>query len=206
MRIAIVDYGAGNLASVFKAITAVAPDAALVRAMGPDDLAAATAIIVPGVGHFQATAALDTAWRAAINAKVADGAPLLGICLGMQWLFDGSAEAPDLPGLGVFAGRCFALPPQPGIKIPHVGWNQLERTSQPSRLLAAVPARSFAYFTHTFAAPAGEGTVAMTTHGVPFASVVERDRVFGAQWHPEKSGDTGLAVLRAFIDVAREAH
>ncbi len=204
MRLAVVDYGAGNLASVIKALHAVAPDASLTRATTPRDVADADALVVPGVGHFHATAALDDSWRSAIRARVDDGIPLLGICLGMQWLFEGSDEAPTLPGLGVFPGRCFALPAGRGIKIPHVGWNQLERTARSSRLLAEVPDRAFAYFTHSFAAPAGDDAVALTSHGATFASVVERSHIFGAQWHPEKSGGAGLAVLRAFIAVARE--
>ncbi len=202
----IIDYGAGNLASVTKAITAVGATPRVVTT--PSDLDKSQAVLVPGVGHFAATRALHDDWHRAVRARLDAGAALLGICLGMQWLFEGSDEAPDVAGLGLFSGRCFRLQPgstntdEPAVKIPHVGWNALDRTSAPSRLLAHVPSGAYAYFTHTFAAPLGPETVASTTHSDTFASVVERDGVFGAQWHPEKSSDTGLQVLKTFITIA----
>lgn len=206
--IALIDYGAGNLASVRKAFVALHAD---VRTPTfPDALAGAEAIVVPGVGHFGATAALDGAWREAILAAVTAGTPLLGICLGMQWLFEGSDEAPDLPGLGLLAGRCRRLEPsrRPAsgertagpLKVPHVGWNELE-VVRPSRLLAGVPDGAHAYFTHAYAAPVTADCVATTTHGERFASLVERGRIVGAQFHPEKSGAVGLALLRNFLSV-----
>lgn len=200
--IALVDYGAGNLASVFKSLTAIG--ACPRRVTAPAGIADSNALVVPGVGHFRATASLDAVWRDAITSRLDTGAALLGICLGMQWLFDGSEEAPELTGLGLFAGRCVRLALAADIKIPHVGWNTLASTGHPSRLLESLPGISYAYFTHTFAAPVGDDAVATTTHGAPFTSVVERGRVFGTQWHPEKSGDTGLRVLKAFLNVAAD--
>ena len=125
------------------------------------DLARADGIVVPGVGHFGATAFLDRAWRSEIQAAVADGRPLLGICLGLQWLFDGSEEAP-LPGLGAIAGQCTRL--RPIVKVPHVGWNSLEVT-RPSALLDGIPDGTQVYFTHSYAAPVTAACVAATTHG-----------------------------------------
>ncbi len=199
MVVDVIDYGAGNLASVVKALRVVGTEPRV--ATSPETIAASRAILIPGVGHFAATGALTTVWRDAITTRLNAGAALLGICLGMQWLFEGSEEAPTLDGLGLFTGRCRRLDGTL-VKIPHVGWNALDRTSSESRLLAAVPDHAYAYFTHTYAAPVGPECVATTTHSVPFASVVERGRVFGAQWHPEKSSDTGLAVLRAFVAIA----
>jgi glutamine amidotransferase len=120
----------------------------------------------------------------------------------MQWLFEGSEEAPDLSGLGALAGRCVRL--RGDVKVPHVGWNQLEVVRGGSRLLEGVPAPVFGYFAHSFAVPRTGDAVAMTTHGVPFASVVERGSMFGVQCHPEKSSDAGLAILRNFVAVVRE--
>lgn len=196
--IALVDYGAGNLTSVAKALTAVG--ARVQMAATPASLTGCNAVVVPGVGHFDATTALDSAWHQAISEALRWGRPLLGICLGMQWLFEGSAEAPDAAGLGAFPGQCFAL--SGNVKVPHVGWNTLEQTTNSSRLLHGVPARAFAYFTHSFAAPVGAGSVATATHGMTFAAAIERGRTFGVQFHPEKSGATGLRILANFVDVA----
>lgn len=195
----VVDYGAGNLASVTRALVAVG--AVPRRVSTVEDIANSAAMLIPGVGHFNATRALSPEWHRAVNARIRNGAAVLGICLGMQWLFEGSEEAPDVPGLGVFGGRCFRLDGA-SIKVPHVGWNSLERTATPSRLLTEATHGAYAYFTHTFAAPVGAATVATTTHAMTFASVVEDGRVFGAQWHPEKSGDIGLGVLKRFVDIA----
>jgi len=209
--VALVDYKAGNLTSVRKALAAVGAE--ILTPSTPDDLTAADAIVVPGVGHFDATAALDAPWHGAIRARLDAGVPLLGICLGQQWLFEGSDEAPDVPGLGVLPGRCVKLTPvamptadgtTPVLKVPHVGWNALTRTGRPSRLLDGIADNAQAYFTHSYVAPASEATVATTDHGGAFTSVVEQGLVFGAQFHPEKSGGTGLRMLRNFIDVVRE--
>jgi glutamine amidotransferase len=195
----VIDYGAGNLASVRRALLAVGATPRVVSTV--DDITTSSALLIPGVGHFNATRSLTPDWHRAVRARIADGAAVLGICLGMQWLFEGSEEAPDVPGLGVFSGRCFRLDGNI-VKVPHVGWNSLERTAAPSRLLADSTHGAYAYFTHTFAAPVSGATVATTTHAATFASVVEDGRVFGAQWHPEKSSDLGLGLLRRFADIA----
>ena len=200
--IALIDYKAGNLTSVRKALAAVGAEVFMPEHAG--DLARATGIIVPGVGHFNATAALE-GWPAMINQRVDEGAALLGICLGMQFLFDGSSEAPDVAGLGLLTGQCDLLAP-PAVtdgflcKVPHVGWNALDQRGTSSRILAGVPDGAQAYFTHSYVVPDTGATVGWTTHGVAFPSVVERGRVFGVQFHPEKSGDTGLRILRNFIE------
>lgn len=196
MRIALVDYGAGNLASVRKALEHVGFDVLLPRSA--PDLERCRAIVVPGVGHFDATSPLDGAFRTAILAYVRNGGPLLGICLGLQWLFDGSEEAPGVAGLGLLKGQCFRL--SGPVKVPHVGWNTLE-SAHPSPILAGADGASV-YFTHSYAAPVTDATVATTTHGATFASVVEAGNVVGVQWHPEKSGDVGLTVLRNFAKMA----
>src|SRR5204863_9190124 len=121
--IALIDYKAGNLTSVRKAFAALGGE--LFTPERPDELGSADAIVVPGVGHFGATKALGPEWIDAILGRVGELRPLLGICLGMQWLFEGSEEAPDLPGLGLLSGQCYKLPSQ-GVKIPHVGWNSLD--------------------------------------------------------------------------------
>ncbi len=124
--------------------------------------------------------------------------PFLGICVGMQWLFETSEESPDTPGLGLFAGQCEHFPLE--VKSPHVGWNDLTR-ERPSQLLAGVPQNSFVYFTHTYRAPVGLGSVAQCEYGGTFSAAVERDRVFGVQFHPEKSGEIGLTILRNFHEL-----
>lgn len=191
--IALIDYGAGNLTSVRKALAAVRAEVRV--PLAPGDLEGAGGIIVPGVGHFGATTALDGVWREAVRRNVAVGRPILGICLGLQWLFEESAEAPGLAGLGLFQGRCTRL--QGDVKVPHVGWNAVEPV-RTSWLLAGLASETQAYFTHTYAAPVSGDTVATTLHGVTFASAVERDSVAGVQFHPEKSGDTGLRLLSNF--------
>jgi len=202
VTIAVVDYGAGNLASVVKALAAVGAAPRVVTESR--DLAGSQAVVIPGVGHFHATARLEP-MREAIAAAVAAGVPLLGICLGMQWLFEGSEEAPELPGLGLVAGRCARLVGGEGLKVPHVGWNSVDLIDRESQLLAGIPVGSAAYFTHSYVGPAGSATVGRTTHGQSLASVVEDGHVFGAQFHPEKSGAVGLRLLTNFVAVARRA-
>jgi glutamine amidotransferase len=207
--IALIDYRAGNLTSVRKAFSAVGAE--IFTPEQPSDLDRARAIVVPGVGHFAATAVIDASWRDAVRAALGRGRPLLGICLGLQWLFDGSEEAPDLPGLGVLEGRCRLLRPDVTrtngaggrLKVPHVGWNALEQI-RPSGVLAGVADRAQAYFTHSFVAPVTGACVAVTDHGERFASVVEAGPVYGAQFHPEKSGSVGLTLLRNFLADVRQ--
>lgn len=200
--IALVDYGAGNLTSVKKALTSLGASFAVPAS--PDECRRANAIIVPGVGHFAATARLDAPWRTAIEDATRDGTPLFGICVGMQWLFEGSDEAPGVDGLGVMPGRIARLSGNVDerLKVPHVGWNALAFT-RPARLLAGLPAGAQVYFTHSYAAPVTSDCVAATTHANTFSSVVERDNIFGVQFHPEKSGDIGLHILRNFLEVTR---
>jgi glutamine amidotransferase len=155
---------------------------------------------VPGVGHFAATTAIGDDMRAVIVGAAARERPLLGICLGLQLLFDGSEEAPEVRGLGLLGGRCRLL--HGDVKVPHVGWNTLERTRD-SALLAGVNADAYAYFTHSYAAPVTSACVASTTHGSTFAAVVESGRVCGVQFHPEKSGEDGMRILRNFVALCR---
>jgi glutamine amidotransferase len=197
-RIALIDYKAGNLTSVRKAFSALG--ATLFTPEQAGELGEAHAIVVPGVGHFGATRALGPEWIDAILARVGEGRPLLGICLGMQWLFEGSEEAPDVRGLGLLGGQCYRLPAT-DVKIPHVGWNSLDLQFDAS-IVDDVSNGAQVYFTHSFVAPVTGDTVAVTTHGQPFASVVQRGHVAGVQFHPEKSGDVGLQVLRNFLSLA----
>ena len=199
--IALIDYGAGNLTSVKKALHALDTD--FVVPSSPDECAGANGIIVPGVGHFSATTALGEPWRAAINGAVERGTPLLGICVGMQWLFQGSEEAPGVRGLGVLEGTCQLLrgDAEQRVKVPHVGWNALGMRPRQSRLLAGLTPGAYVYFTHSYAAPVTDDCVAATTHAGSFAAAVERGRIFGVQFHPEKSSDAGLQILRNFLEV-----
>jgi len=196
--IALIDYKAGNLTSVRKALSFLGVD--FVVPESPAECAGAQGLIVPGVGHFSATLALDDRWRRAILDAVHAGTPLLGICVGMQWLFEGSEEAPDVPGLGLMPGRIARLETDAvaRLKVPHVGWNALE-IRRPGRLLAGLPPGAQVYFTHSYAAPVTDSCAASTVHGAAFSSVVERDTVFGVQFHPEKSGANGLQILRNFL-------
>jgi imidazole glycerol-phosphate synthase subunit HisH len=195
-RIAIVDYGAGNLTSVRKGFTAAGAD--VFTPAAPRDLDDASGVVVPGVGHFSATAALAGAWREAILERVRAGAPLFGICLGMQWLFEGSTEAPGVPGLGLLAGTCTRLEATAPLKVPHVGWNSLT-SRRDGTLLRGIGADPFVYFTHAYAAPVTAECTATAVHGVPFAAAVERGHIGGVQFHPEKSSAAGIRILRNFV-------
>jgi glutamine amidotransferase len=200
--IALIDYRAGNLTSVRKGFAAAG--AQLFTPQAPSELADARAIVVPGVGHFGATSAIGAEWRQAIGNAVAGGAPLLGICLGLQWLFEGSEEAPDVHGLGAIRGTCSRIVARPPLKVPHVGWNSLElRGTAP--LLEGVEDGTHVYFTHSFAAPITSECAATATHGVTFSAVVSARSVHGVQFHPEKSGPAGLRILRNFIALAANA-
>jgi glutamine amidotransferase len=198
--IALIDYGAGNLTSVRKALDTLG--AAFTVPADPEACRRAAGLIVPGVGHFGATARLDDGWRSAIRDAVDAGTPLLGICVGMQWLFEGSDEAPDVPGLGALPGRIERLHGDAArrLKVPHVGWNALQLRGR-ARLLEGVPPGAHVYFTHSYAAPVTDACAAATTHANTFASVVERGNVFGVQFHPEKSSDTGLRILGNFLRI-----
>ncbi len=192
--IAIVDYGAGNLVSVKKALDWLGQECAITS--DPGEVAKAAKIVLPGVGHFASTAALArTGLQDAIADAITRGIPFLGICVGMQWMFEGSQESPETRGLGVLSGECERFPAS--VKSPHVGWNQVEVDSS-SRLLRGVPPGSFVYFTHSFRAPVSETTAACCEYGGQFSAAVERDHLFGVQFHPEKSGEIGLKLLANF--------
>lgn len=200
MNVVVIDYGAGNLTSVMKGLRAAGATPSL--ASDSASIAAASAIVVPGVGHFGATTAISEELRHSLCDAVRRGTPLLGICLGLQFLFNGSAEAPGVRGLGLLDGECALLPSGTGLKVPHVGWNTLS-IRRSSALLADVEDGTHVYFTHSYGAPVTEATVATTDYGRPFAAVVERANVFGVQFHPEKSSEAGLQILRAFVRIAR---
>lgn len=197
MRVTVIDYKAGNLTSVLKTlshlgaeITVTDGDLSLVES--------AERIVLPGVGHFAATERLDsTGLTAAVRVAIMKGVPFLGICVGMQWLYAGSTEAPQQPGLSQFPESCSRFPDVQE-KVPHVGWNSLE-VRPGSRLLAGIEPGEFVYFTHSYKAPVTADTAAVTNYIEPFASAVERENVMGVQFHPEKSGETGLKVLRNFL-------
>ena len=197
--IALIDYGAGNLASVKKALAAIGAN--VLVPVRPNELESARGVIVPGVGHFGATRALNGEWINAIRRLVDAGRPLLGICLGMQWLFEGSNEAPDVPGLGLLRDRCYRLSQSPGLKIPHVGWNNIDILRE-TAIVRGIHSGSQVYFTHSYVAPITGETAATTDHGQRFASIVQRENVAGVQFHPEKSGDIGLRVLRNFLELS----
>jgi glutamine amidotransferase len=221
--IALIDYGAGNLTSVRKALTSLGAEFA--TPASPSECGRFSALIVPGVGNFAATSALVGLWREAIGSAVRSGTPLFGICLGMQWLFEGSDEAPEVPGLGVLPGRVVRLEgnAEERLKIPHVGWNALTapggrgptgsapqekgsaqlETGLQGRILAGLAPGAHVYFTHSYAAPVTADCVAETRHADTFSAVVERGNVFGVQFHPEKSSDTGLQIIRNFLEVTR---
>ena len=194
--IALIDYGAGNLTSVRKGFAAAGAE--LFTPAEPAALEQARGIVVPGVGNFGATAALEGTWTSAIRQTLDRGVPLLGICLGLQWLFEGSDEAPAVKGLGALAGRCSRLPQSDGIKIPHVGWNSLH-VPRTSRLLHGVDENTQVYFTHSYAAPVTGEAAATCEHGAVFAAAVEANHIFGVQFHPEKSSDAGIRILRNFV-------
>jgi glutamine amidotransferase len=195
--IAVVDYRAGNLTSVKKALDHLCADAIVTR--DPEVVVQGDKIILPGVGHFSATVILEqTGLRPAILRRINQGVPFLGICVGMQWMFESSAESPETPGLGLFAGACGRFPQT--LKSPHVGWNSL-RCHDGSRLLRGIPSDSFVYFTHSYSAPVVNATVARCEYGGEFSAAVEQDNLFGVQFHPEKSGALGLRLLENFCSL-----
>jgi len=202
--IAVIDYKAGNLTSVVKALRFLGAGGVVVT-QSPDDVLGADKVVLPGVGHFRATQLLhDLGLDEAMRKKLGDGIPFLGICVGLQWLYEGSSEAPETEGLGWFAGKCERFPAVfegQELKAPHVGWNSLEGIRGDSQLLKGVEAGSFVYYTHSWRAPVSADTAAETMYGGAFTGVVERGNVMGVQFHPEKSAETGLLVLRNFLEL-----
>ena len=205
-QVAVVDYGIGNLRSAEKALQHVGADARLTA--DPEQVASAAGVVVPGVGNFGRCAAalrasgLEPVVREAAGAaRDGVGAPFLGICIGMQMLFDGSDESPDVDGLGVVAGRVTRLPET--ARLPQIGWNTLDVTPG-SRLCARLPDPAWLYFVHSYAPePADDAVVAAScTYGRRFAAAIERGPVWATQFHPEKSGEVGLRLLRNFVEAA----
>jgi imidazole glycerol-phosphate synthase subunit HisH len=202
--IAVIDYKAGNLTSVVKALKYLGADDVVVT-QAPEDVLRADKILLPGVGHFQSTQLLnDLGLTDAVREAVAKGTPFLGICVGLQWLYEGSTEAPGTDGLCAFASQCERFPAVyegAELKSPHVGWNSLESIRRDSRLLKGVEDGAFVYFTHSWRAPVSEDTAALTNYGGAFTAAVERGNVMGVQFHPEKSAEVGLKVLGNFLEL-----
>jgi len=200
MKVTIIDYGAGNVPSVERALQRLGAEPE--RTNSPDKIATAETLLLPGVGHYAALVrALDEQkMREPLVRAIERGVPFLGICLGLQVLFESSAESPQLHGLNLLPGKVGALPST--VKLPHMGWNQI-MPNRESRLLAGIdPSASF-YFAHSYAAPESNGsTTATCFHGAPFAGVVESQNIYGVQFHPEKSGDSGSRLLQNFLRIA----
>ncbi len=200
MKIAILDYGGGNVPSVERALRKLG--ATTERVGTSEALAAASAIVLPGQGHYASLIrALDTSgMRAPLVDALLRGKPFLGICLGLQALYQSSEEAPDLAGLGILPGKIRALPGS--VKLPHMGWNRLN-VRRESRLLTGLNGDEYFYFAHTFAAGAANGeTVAACEYGVEFGAVVEVGQMCAVQFHPEKSGSAGAKLLENFLGLA----
>jgi glutamine amidotransferase len=201
MRATVIDYKAGNLTSVLKALRHLGADVTVTDGDAVP-IENAERIVMPGVGHFAATERIDaTGMTGAIRAAIARGVPFLGICVGMQWLYAESTEAPDHAGLGHFAESCTRFT-EGAEKVPHVGWNSIAPRPT-SRLLAGIAPGEFVYFTHAYKAPVTADTAATTEYMGPFAAAVERGNVMGVQFHPEKSGEAGLKILRNFLEMVR---
>ena len=195
MKIAVLDYGIGNLRSAEKALQHVGADARLVT--DPHEAEAADAVVLPGVGAFGAcmdalrASGLD---KVAVEAAKA-GTPFLGVCVGMQLLYEASDESPGVEGLGILPGTVRRLPP--GVKHPQMQWNILDVVGEPS-LLAGLPRPLWVYFVHSYAAEPSDGVVATCDYGGPVVAIVQRGTLWATQFHPEKSGTTGLGILAAF--------
>jgi imidazole glycerol phosphate synthase glutamine amidotransferase subunit len=200
MNVMLIDYGAGNVTSVERALTRLG--ARSQRSHSPECIVKAEALLLPGVGHYAALIrALDErALRAPLLDALQRGIPFLGVCLGLQALYETSEEAPELAGLDLLPGSVRSLPGT--VKLPHMGWNQLKLT-RPSRLLEGVSADAYFYFAHSFAASNVNGeAVALSNHGADFAAVIEKQNIFAVQFHPEKSGEPGARLLQNFLRLA----
>ncbi|GAC1646423.1 MAG: imidazole glycerol phosphate synthase subunit HisH [Acidobacteriaceae bacterium] len=196
MPVTIIDYKAGNIASVVKAFQHLGAET-IVTSAAPD-IATADSLVLPGVGHFSATRALDSV-RTPILERIRVGVPFLGICVGMQWLYESSDEDSGTFGLGVLKNNVQRFPAT--VKSPHVGWNIVARTAASSRLLQNT-GDDYAYFTHSYFCPITPESTGTTEYGGTFASAAEVGNVFGVQFHVEKSGATGLQILRNFLSLA----
>lgn len=200
MIVTLIDYGAGNVTSVERALQRLG--AASRRSKSPEFIAKAEALLLPGVGHYAALIlGLDErSLRAPLLDAIQRGVPFLGVCLGLQALYDTSEEAPDLTGLRLLPGSVRSLPAT--VKLPHMGWNQL-KLIRSSRLLKGISRDAYFYFAHSFVATGANGeTVALSNHGSDFAAVIEKQNMYAVQFHPEKSGDAGAQLLENFLRLA----
>jgi len=200
MRVTIIDYGAGNVPSVERALQRLGAESQ--RTGSPEQISKAEALLLPGVGHYATLVrALDEQkMRAPLIDAITRGVPSLGICLGLQLLFESKAEAPPLRGFNLLPGKVCALPSN--VKLPHMGWNQIA-LNRKSQLLEGIDSSAYFYFAHSYAAPESNGsTTATCFHGTNFAAVVENHNICGVQFHPEKSGDAGSRLLRNFLRLA----
>jgi imidazole glycerol phosphate synthase glutamine amidotransferase subunit len=200
VKITILDYGAGNVPSVERALQHLGADS--VRTSSPACISKAAALLLPGVGHISSLVrSLDEQnLRAPLIDAVRQGVPFLGICLGLQVLYTSSEEAPHLHGLNLLPGSISALPSS--VKLPHMGWNQLA-SKKDSRLLAGIDSAAYFYFAHSYAALDSNGRATATcTYGAEFAAVIEHQNIFAVQFHPEKSADAGARVLQNFLSLA----
>lgn len=204
--ITIIDYGAGNIRSIEKALQFIGEDVQLTG--DPDVILEAEKLVLPGVGSFgEAMENLNRRGLSdAIRKAAAKKTPLMGICLGLQLLFERSEESPGADGLGILQGEVLRIPDTPGLKIPHMGWNSLHLQND-GRLFRGIPEESYVYFVHSFYLKAADEKIvkAVTEYGVRIHAAVEKDNVYATQFHPEKSSDVGLAMLRNFAAVGKEA-
>jgi glutamine amidotransferase len=203
-RVAVLDYGIGNLRSAEKALQHVGAAARLVS--DPAEVEAADAVVLPGVGAFGACARAlrESGLEPVARGALAAGLPFFGVCIGFQLLYEGSDESPGAAGLGAFGGRVGLLPV--GEKHPQMQWNQLVVHGDPEPApLRGLGERPWVYFVHSYAPPVGPETVAVCDYGGPVAALVARDNLWGAQFHPEKSGRCGLALLANFVALAAPA-
>ena len=200
--IAIIDYGAGNLQSVKKAFDFIGAESVITD--NPEIINACDRILLPGVGSFGD--AMDSMHKSGlvetVKQNALSGKPFLGICLGLQLLFEESEESPGVKGLGIFKGKIKKFSPDMGLKIPHIGWNSLE-IKQKDTLFKNVPENSYVYFVHSYYLHAeDENDIAtITNYGIDFHSAVGKNNIFATQFHPEKSGDVGLQILRNFASM-----
>lgn len=204
--ISILDYDAGNIASVEKAIKYLGADCAVTR--DGNTIMHSEAVILPGVGAFgDACEKLsDYGFYDIIPEYIKSGKPFLGICLGLQLLFKESEESPNASGLDILPGKIVKIPDTDGLKVPHIGWNSIS-INKKSRLLAGIPDNSYVYFVHSYYLKARDPAIvaATTEYGVTMHAACERENVFATQFHPEKSGEVGLIILKNFISIAKEA-